>query len=283
MDDSKGAEPNFNEKSHAEYILCTSAFETNKINSILGFTLFLAPSGMLLILSSGQIISLDLIIDKTFIPSVEIKIAKEDQEEFIGKTLLGGSFDQHIKNLLKNDLSQPILKLDRSNPPPPQQAFELLINATQVLREKYFVKHEKVIREIENRVKILKMLKKQQFEEIEQLKRDKEEIQDRATKLAEMHEDISEKQKLLFKRVQEIVRLATLRLPGGSASEKEFALQIQKLNTVTKMLMKNLENVKIKIASQETQFEQFTNKATDSSNVLSSKREKAIQEILSSV
>lgn len=200
MEEADESEPNLNEKSRAEYILCTTAFKTDKINAILGFTLLLSPSGMLLILSSGQIISLDLIIDKTFLPSFEIKISGEDQEDYAVKKLLSGSFDQHIKNLLKTDLSQPILKLDKSNPPTSQQAFELLINATQVLREKYFVKHEKVIREIENRVKILKILKKQQFEEIDQLQRDKEEIQDRATKLAEMHEDICEKQKSLFKR-----------------------------------------------------------------------------------
>lgn len=74
------------------------------------------------------------------------------------------------------------------------------MNATQVLRERYFVKHQKAAKEIENRVKILKILKQQQMEEIQQLQKEKEEIQDKATKLAEMHEDISERQRLLFKR-----------------------------------------------------------------------------------
>lgn len=46
------------------------------------------------------------------------------------------------------------------------------------------------------------------------------------------------------------------------------------------MLAKNLENVKIKFASQDSQFDQWSKKTIDSSNVLSAKREKAIQEIL---
>lgn len=62
------------------------------------------------------------------------------------------------------------------------------------------MKHEKAAREIENRVKILKMLKQQQHAEIDELQRNKEEIQDKATKLAEMQEDISEKQRSLFRR-----------------------------------------------------------------------------------
>lgn len=119
-------EPNFNEKSRAEYILCTAAFETDKINAIMGFTLLQSPSGLLLILGSGQPISLDLIINKQFIPSIETELNAENNEEYPAKKLLQGSFDQHIKNILTTNLSQPILKLDKSSPPTPQQAFEVI-------------------------------------------------------------------------------------------------------------------------------------------------------------
>lgn len=125
IDGSDSNEPNFNEKSRAEYILCTAAFETDKINAIMGFSLLQSPSGLLLILGSGQVISLDLIIDKSLIPSIDVQSYTNDVDEYPAKKLLKGSFDQHIRNILKSDLSQPILKLDKSSPPTPQQAYEV--------------------------------------------------------------------------------------------------------------------------------------------------------------
>lgn len=105
--------------------MCTTAFNTDKINPILGFTLLQSPSGLLLILGSGQIISLNLIIDNLFIPAFETQAQNNGIEEYPAKKLLKGSFDQHIKNILKSDISQPILKLDKSNPPTSRQAYEV--------------------------------------------------------------------------------------------------------------------------------------------------------------
>ena len=62
------------------------------------------------------------------------------------------------------------------------------------------MKHEKARHEIQKRVKTLQFLKQQQKDEIDHLQNEKELIQDKATRLAEMQEDTTEKQRNLFKR-----------------------------------------------------------------------------------
>lgn len=60
-------------------------------------------------------------------PSIEQKVI--DQELKI-------PFDQHIKILLKSDVSQPILQLDKTTPPTSKQSFQLLMNSIQIMRDK---------------------------------------------------------------------------------------------------------------------------------------------------
>lgn len=110
------------------------------------------------------------------------------------------SFELHIKNILKTGLSQPILKLDKSSEPTPQESMELLMHATQTLRDQYFNKHDKARQEIQKRIKVLSLLKEQQFKEIDDLQREKENIRDNAERLAETYEDVCEKQQALLRR-----------------------------------------------------------------------------------
>lgn len=116
------------------------------------------------------------------------------------KKIFKDSFENHIRTILKSDVSQPILKLDKSVEPKPQEALEVLMQAMQVLREQNFTKHDKARQEIQKRVKVLQLLKEQQLREIQQLQSEKDKIRDKAEKLAELYEDICEKQQTLYKR-----------------------------------------------------------------------------------
>lgn len=128
--------PNLDARSRAEYILCTNAFALDRTNAISGFGLLQSPSGLLVLLASGQVVSLDLILDKGFIPaSMVANMALEAPFNGTGdhaKKELKGSFDVHIRNILKADSTQPLIKLDKNNPPTSQQSFEVLI--------KYFIR-----------------------------------------------------------------------------------------------------------------------------------------------
>ena len=276
-------EPNLNIKSRAEYILSTKAFNSSKTNAIVGLGMLHSPSGMLALLKSGQIISLDIVLDKNSFnhPNSDVRTDSSQYPEDVSvKKHLNGSFDQYIKNILTPDVTQPILKLDKTNPPSAQQSLDLLMNAMQVLRENNFPKHDKVRQEILKRMKILEVLKNQQREEITQLFNDREQIQEKAYKLADMHEDIMERQNNLNKRIQDILRLATLRLPAGTSSEKEFTDQIKRIKSRTDQLLQAVQQIKAKNEIQKTQFECWNETNEDSMKALPPKQEQTIKEIL---
>lgn len=276
-------EPNMNIKSRAEYILSTKAFNTSKTNAIIGLGMLHSPSGMLALLKSGQIISLDVLLDKNSFnnPNSDIRTDTSQYSEDVSvKKHLNGSFDQYIRTILTSDVKQPILKLDKTNPPTAQQSLDLLMNAMQVLRENNFPKHDKVRQEILKRMKILEVLKNQQKEEITQLFNDKEQIQEKAYKLADMHEDIMDKQNNLNKRIQDILRLATLRLPTGTSSEKEFTEQIKRIKSRADQLLQAVQQIKAKNEIQKTQFECWNELNEDAMKALPPKQEQTIKEIL---
>lgn len=212
-----------------------------------------SPSGLLLLLASGEVVTLNLIADVGLLR--EFKSTNKGKSSLTNQSsldkLIAPSFKDHVKQILTPDVSQPILKLDHSVEPTPKAILELLMNATKVLREQYFTKHDNTRQEIQKRVKVLQLLKEQQQQEMMQLQQETEKIRANAERLAERYEDICDKQQSLFKRTQEVVRAATMNSPHAAAVERDFELQIQKINAVAKVLAKNLTAAKQRIQSQE--------------------------------
>jgi len=156
--------------SRAEYLVCTKAVDSSRTNPVLGLTQIQSPSGLLLLLASGQVVSLSLIIDPGILREPQRKVnVKETQL----KQLPNSEFEAHIKKVLSADVLQPILKLNTSSEPSPKESIELLMHAVEVLREQYFPKLSKVKTEIDKRVKHLQVLKEQQKQEIAQLQKGK--------------------------------------------------------------------------------------------------------------
>uniref|UniRef100_A0A182YHS5 Nucleoporin Nup88 n=1 Tax=Anopheles stephensi TaxID=30069 RepID=A0A182YHS5_ANOST len=195
--------PLFNSHSRAEYVVCTKALQNANTNAVLGFTLLQSPSGLVLFLASGQVVSLDLITDHSLIRKWPLTGSnkKTNSGESPIKNMLKDSFQKRIHSILKSGLTQPILKLDQTTEPTPQEAFELLTQATRMLRENYFVRHDKARQEIEKREHVLKLLKQQQLNDIEELQAEKQKIRTTAERLAETYEDLCDKQNSLFKRI----------------------------------------------------------------------------------
>lgn len=248
--------PFLDNPSHVEYIVCTKALSNSKSNPILGFTLLQSPSGLLLLLGSGQVVSLDIITN----PANLRHVLETSQSINVPKTVTSvssklflASFETHIQKILSDGVSQPILKLNNTKDVSSKETLELVIYAFQVLRDQYIARHDKVKQEIEKRVKILQLLKEQQNQEIAQLLIDKHQIRNNAERLAEMYEEINDKQQNLFKQMHEIIRLVNLKLPRASLIEKNFGAQINKINTVTKELAHNITLTKKKMEKQQLQ------------------------------
>lgn len=78
--------------------------------------------------------------------------------------------------------------------------FKLLQRTAQVFREEYFKNHQKAREELEKRIQMLNMMKKNQQKELDNMMRERDELQESASNLAEKYEDIKDKQDELFKK-----------------------------------------------------------------------------------
>ncbi|XP_053951323.1 nuclear pore complex protein Nup88 [Anastrepha ludens] len=272
--------------SHAEYIVCTKIDASERINAVLGFVLLQMPSGVVLLLSSGEIISLKLIIDpKILVESVKLK---EETEKSMPKLeaeseldrMLEPSFVDHIKSMLKRDVTQPILSVDKTSTPTPQESYELLAQAIEVLRTQYLMRHEQVRGEITKRVNTIKLRKEQQEREIADLEKERENIRETAHRLAERFEEISDQQEIITKKCQHLVRQAHTRLPTNPIADKEFAQEVERINKETKALTNAMQKARDTINKQTYHISKYNQTAKKKTFHLPERQEKNIKEIL---
>ncbi|XP_049310430.1 nuclear pore complex protein Nup88 isoform X1 [Bactrocera dorsalis] len=272
--------------SNAEYIVCTKIDASERINAVLGFVLLQMPSGVVLLLGSGEVISLKLIIDpKILVETVKIK---EETDKSLPKLeakseldrMLEPSFVDHIKSMLKRDVTQPILSVDKTSTPNPQECYELLTQAIEVLRTQYLKRHELVRAEITKRVNTIKLRKEQQEHEIADLEKERENIRETAHRLAERFEEISDQQEIITKKCQHLVRQAHTRLPTNPIADKEFAQEVERINKETKALTNSMQKARDTINKQTYHISKYNQTAKKKTFHLPERQEKNIKEIL---
>uniref|UniRef100_A0A0A1XHN4 Nuclear pore complex protein Nup88 n=1 Tax=Zeugodacus cucurbitae TaxID=28588 RepID=A0A0A1XHN4_ZEUCU len=272
--------------SNAEYIVCTKIDASERINAVLGFVLLQMPSGVVLLLGSGEVISLKLIIDpKILVETVKIK---EETDKSLQKLeakseldrMLEPSFVDHIKSMLKRDVTQPILSVDKTSTPTPQECYELLTQAIEVLRTQYLKRHELVRAEITRRVNTIKLRKEQQEHEIADLEQERENIRETAHRLAERFEEISDQQEIITKKCQHLVRQAHTRLPTNPIADKEFAQEVERINKETKALTNAMQKARDTINKQTYHISKYNQTAKKKTFHLPERQERNIKEIL---
>ncbi|KAL9873203.1 nuclear pore complex protein Nup88 [Glossina fuscipes fuscipes] len=272
--------------SHAEYVVCTKIDSGNRVNAVLGFVIMQMPNCAVLLLSSGQVLSLKLIIDLKLLstlPStktISAANAISEQQHSQLNELLSTSFVDDIRRLLKRDVTQPILSLDKSSSPTPQECNELLIQAIKILRTQYLKKHELVRAEFNKRILTLKLWKERQKQDISDLEEERNKIRDNAHKLAEKFEELREQQEVLTKRYQDLMRQANTRLPGNNLAQKEFAKEVERLNDFTKKMSSTFEKYKNTINKQNYQIAKYQENSNMKTYELPEAQERTIKDIL---
>lgn len=237
--------------------MCTKALDNSKLNTVVGFSLLQSPPGFVLLLSSGQVVSQNIITNPSFLQSNRLTAAsnentKENHESAISsKVFSTGSFVESVRQILASGTTQPILKLNASKDTTPKESIELLLDAFQRLRDQYITKHDNVRQKIENRVKILRVLDEQQRQEMTELLQEKSKLRDNAERLAEKYEEINDRQQSLLKSLHEILRLINLRMPATFVAERNFSEQINKIHAATKDLAANVTAAKKKMEKQQ--------------------------------
>lgn len=271
-----------NKMAHAEYLVCTKGLDAAKLNTVIGFTLLQTPPGLVLLLSSGQVVTLSIITNPSFLRNnrqltQSDNKAKGNNDSMINSKVFSGSFVESIRQILASGTTQPILKLNVGKDATPKESIELLLDAFQRLRDQYITKHDNVRQKLENRVKILRVLDKQQQQEVAELLEEKTKLRENAERLADKYEEINERQQALLNSLHEILRLVNLRMPTALVAERNFSEQINKLHAATKDLANNIAAAKKKMEKQQQLS--VTDKPTKSLT-LQPKQEAALKEII---
>lgn len=260
--------------------MCTKALDSNKPNTVVGFSLLQSPPGLVLLLSSGQVVTLNIVTNSSFLRlnrAASDESTKGVTESSISSKILTGSFVENIREILASGTAQPILKLNTGKDTMPKESIELMLDAFQRLRDQYISKHDIVRQKLEKHVKILRLIDEQQRQEVTELVQEKEKLRENAEHLAEKYEEINDRQQDILKSLHEILRLVNLRMPTATVTERNFSEQINKIHAATKDLANNIAASKKKMEKQQ----QFT--STDKPArvlTLQPKQETVLKEII---
>ncbi|XP_039489905.1 nuclear pore complex protein Nup88 [Drosophila santomea] len=262
--------------SRAEYILCTKFDSSETVNAVFGLALLQIPAGMVLLLGSGQVISLKLVIDaQLLVTSNENKPVGLD----VSQQESGPSFVDTIKSLLQRSVNQPILA-DKLTSPSAQESYELLNQAIEVLREQYLKRHDLVRAAFARHINQIQLKKEQQLQEIQDLEQERELISERAHKLAERFEEISYNQELLVRKCNALMQKANASLPNSVVAEREFSQEVTRLNKVTQSLAAGLESAKKTLNKQRYHIAKSQEDLKKNAYELPEKQHRTITEIL---
>ncbi|XP_023725577.1 nuclear pore complex protein Nup88 isoform X3 [Cryptotermes secundus] len=247
-----------NQSSSAEYLICTRTSSSSPLSPILGLAITSPPPALITLLTSGEVVSLNLMSVPLLLPP-STTVLNNGKEELYSplKVLLKEPFDVHIKKFLKHNVSQPILKLGLNADPSPQECMELVSRTTQLFREEYFQRHDRVREEIERRVRTLQTLKQHQLQELELMEQEKIKLKQRAEQLAEKYEDTKDKQEELTKRAEHVLCLVSQRQPVLSSAENKLLQDMNEFKEKLREFQKALEQVKAKQNYHKVQMEQW--------------------------
>ncbi|EDV42228.1 uncharacterized protein Dana_GF17877 [Drosophila ananassae] len=262
--------------SSAEYILCTKFESSDRVNPVFGIALLQMPAGVVLLLGSGQVISLKLVIDaKLLVTPSESKAINVDSD----LPDCGTTFVDTIKSLLQRSVNQPILA-DKLVAPSATESYELLNQAIEVLREQYLKRHDLVRAAFARHINQIQLKRDQQLQEIQDLEQERELISERAHKLAERFEEISDNQEVLVRKCHALMQKANVALPSNVVAERDFIQEVNRLNSVTQILATGLQTAKNTINKQRYHIAKSQDDLKRNAYELPEKQHRTITEIL---
>ncbi|NXX85852.1 NUP88 protein, partial [Urocolius indicus] len=171
-----------------------------------------------------------------------------------------GSFEEHVRSLLQRGSANPLLLRnlspflradDKDAAPPPEECLQLLSRATQVFREEYILKQDLAREEIQQRVKLLRIQKKKQLEDLNYCLQERKRLREMAERLADKYEEAKEKQEDIMNRMKKVLRSFQSRLPVLSDSEKNMKKELQGIHEQLQQLSNAVSQVKMKMEYQQ--------------------------------
>ncbi|KAF5299810.1 hypothetical protein FQR65_LT09331 [Abscondita terminalis] len=256
-DDENLMELLLKKSSSAEYLLCTKTTSSNKINPVIGFSVYYDLTSTITLLSNGEVITAVMLSFTSLPYNEDVQLDKIENYNSPLKKILTEPFDMHIYKILKQASSQPILKVSQGDNHSQQECYELLQRASTVFREEHIKYYDKAREEIVKRLKVLQMLKTYQTGEVQKILKEKKNVQRKAEDLAEKYEDIKEKQEMLIKRCEKLLILVAQKKKEPSDAEIKFANDLKKAQERLQKFNAAITRMKNQSKYQEVQMENW--------------------------
>ncbi|CAH1987725.1 unnamed protein product [Acanthoscelides obtectus] len=238
------------EPSKAEYLVCTKTASLEKVNPVIGFSIYYKPASIMVLLADGSFITLELLY-------TPILPAMGDGSNSSLKELLKEPFDQYIQNILKKASSQPVLKLPAGGEQNLEQSYEILKRTAKVFREEYLKQHTKAREELEKRVETLTLIKKNQQAELKKIEKEKEQLHKNASLLTEKYEDIKIKQNEIHRRCERLLMLISKKRNKPTGAEQAFIKDYQEISEKISKYFDRIGKFKQRMRYQEVQMQNW--------------------------
>jgi len=174
------------------------------------------------------------------------------------KKLEAEPIEKHLRSLLlRRNASNPILKAgvaDGGQQLSQQQCLQILVRATQGLRDEYLLRQVQAREELKRRVDLLRESKASQLQQLEELntlskgdlKESLEQLADKLNTAQEMQEDLTARADAVIKKLQS-------QLPILSRAESEMKGELEVIEQRLNVLKGNVEQAKVKRRYQSEQ------------------------------
>ncbi|XP_060704018.1 nucleoporin 88 isoform X1 [Hemiscyllium ocellatum] len=273
------------QKCLVEHVLCTKPLPCSPPAPIKGFWIISDLSlgaAMICITDSFECIIRELLT--TTRPVSPPLLCSNPDSSCVASPLrnfASGSFEQHIRNILRRTTTNPLLlrASDAVGAPPPQECLQLLSRATQVFREEYILKQALAREEITRRVKLLESQKKKQMQDIVQCIGDKKVMREMAEVLADKFEDARDSQDDIMIRVKRILHSLNSKLPVLSDSEKDMKKELKCISEQLEDLGNSVKQVQRKSEYQQREIHEQESPRKKSIS-LSASQKKCVQSVL---
>ncbi|XP_070572086.1 nucleoporin 88-like [Ptychodera flava] len=245
----------------AEHVVCTKPTSSSVPEPIHGLCIVSDKLlGVTLICLTSSINCLALPLANVHSVSSSLLSSSKPLQPRSGMSPLGKlhpePFDKHIKKILQRKTSNPVLRSHPKTEVTQQEFLQILSRATQIFREEYILKQETAREEIAKRVQVLRDQKEQQLVELRDFEQEREEIQEKAERIADKLEGARDFQEQLLHRIESMSRSLETRLPMLSDAEKNMKKELSTIGEKLKHLKNSLQQVRMKKDFQERQMTQ---------------------------
>ncbi|XP_037288950.1 nucleoporin 88 [Rhipicephalus microplus] len=239
------------EMSIVESLLCTRALASSKPAPPVGVVVLPEHPGPLLIVltASWKIVTMMLMQGyQTYLPAL-LSQSQQDTPLLSQGTGSSNNLVAHVKQLLEGR-SLPTLS-QAAEDCTPQQSLELLLTATQRIREQWFQKLEACQLLIARRVQAAHDQRDLQLEKLSGLLEELALLQQRDRELKARYEALYSTQQKLVKRVEDVLHQLQRQVPVLSAAEQAMTGELKSTEEDLKVLKESLEQAQAKLRYQQ--------------------------------